>query len=69
MTKKDYVRFARVLKDARANLVSGALDANASAAAVTVVEAVIATIEDEMVTAFRADNDRFDAARFRQACR
>jgi hypothetical protein len=57
MTRKNYVAFARILKDARDDLGSATFHP---------VD-VINRLEDALTTYLRQDNERFDGERFRKA--
>lgn len=61
MTKKDYERIARALKQAAANMTDAGLTNHSAHVAWT---ECAATIADELA----ADNSRFDRARFLAAC-
>ncbi len=60
MTKKDFIKFAAVLKELRKTKSTYDGEGNA------VVR--VRDVEDALVGIFVADNDRFDVARFLKAC-
>lgn len=57
MTRKDYIEFAAILKDAKTS------DANAYREG----EAMRQEIADKMINLFALDNSRFDEQKFRKA--
>jgi hypothetical protein len=59
MTRKDYVRFAAMLKNAHIEAVHDNLSSNVS---------VIDNIASNLAFILAQDNDRFDRSRFLRAC-
>lgn len=67
MTKKDYIKAAKMVKGMR-------VDARSSSRTIgpkqrLYEENVSVEMEDSFVKLFRDDNPRFDETRFRQACK
>ena len=57
MTRKDYVMIAEVIADLMADFNNGRSD-----------EVSLSLVAQELANALKADNDRFDSARFLTAC-
>lgn len=61
MTKKDYVKFADMIAENKANI---DLRTNNDAEFSCGMIHMLATIRDEMIQLFKSDNPNFDASRF-----
>jgi hypothetical protein len=67
MTKKDYIKAAKMVSELRAN---AQLTSRVIGAKQRLYEENVSTeVEDVFVNFFRNDNPRFDENRFRQACK
>lgn len=67
MTKKDYIRAAKIVHDMRVDAKSTSRVIGAKQRLYE--ENVSTEVEDSFVRLFRDDNPRFDENRFRQACK